>query len=132
MAEINLIKEETIDAQVTDINYIPAYKVAEEERRKNELERVSNENERETYFEDMVEKFESGYFKGEKGEQGIQGIQGEKGEKGDKGDKGEPGQNGKDGKDGKDGYTQDLSNYYTKPEIDELIGDIESVLNEVV
>lgn len=102
MAEINLIKEETIDAQVTDINYIPAYKVAEEERRKNELERVSNENKRITYYEEIQRKVDNGEF------------------------------NGKDGIDGKDGETQDLSNYYNKNEIDNMIGDIESVLNEVV
>lgn len=74
MAEINLIKEETIqvdltnestiDAQVTDINYIPAYKVAEEERRKNEIERVSNENERIEYYEEVRRDVENGEFDG--------------------------------------------------------------------
>ena len=53
---------------------------------------------------------------GPEGKPGIQGPQGPKGE---------------DGKDGKDGYTQDLSNYYTKEETDELIGDIETLLSEV-
>ena len=72
MAEI-LIKEEKIDVQVPDINYIPAYKVAEEQRRSNELERIANENEREAYYEDMIEKVENDYFKGEKGDKGDKG-----------------------------------------------------------
>lgn len=63
------------------------------------------------------EKGESGE-QGEQGPQGVQGPQGEvgpagpqgpKGDKGDKGDKGEP------------GTSPDLSNYYTKTEVDNLI-----------
>ena len=83
MAEINLIKEETIqvdltsespiDAQVPEINYIPGYKIAEEQRRSNELERITNENKREAYYEDMIEKVENDYFKGEKGDKGDKG-----------------------------------------------------------
>ena len=51
-------------------------------------------------MEDLEDKVESGYFKGDKGDkgdtgeqgpQGEQGIQGIQGEKGEKGDKGEPG-----------------------------------------
>jgi len=84
-------------------------------------------NEIDSALDDLQEKVDSGYFKGEKGdtgeqgpqgiqgerglqgEQGIQGIQGEKGEKGDKGDTGEKGQdgiNGTNGVDGKDGVIQ--------------------------
>ena len=70
---VNLSQEEEIRATVPDINYIPAYKVAEEQRRANELERISNENEREEYFEDMIEKVENDYFKGEKGDKGDKG-----------------------------------------------------------
>lgn len=44
-----------------------------------------------------------------------------KGPKGDKGDKGEPGKDA-------DG---DLSNYYTKGEIDNLVGDIETLLGGI-
>ena len=55
-----------------------------------------------------------------------------KGEKGDVGPQGPQGEQGIQGPKGQDGYTQDLSNYYTKNEVDELVGDIESVLNEVV
>lgn len=69
-------------------------------------------------LDDLQDKVDSDYFKGDKGdkgdtgeqgpqgerglqgEQGVQGIQGEKGEKGDKGDTGEKGQDGVDGKDG--------------------------------
>ena len=74
MAEINLIKEETIqvdltsenpiDAQVPEINYIPGYKIAEEERRKNEIERVTNENERIEYYEEVRRDVENGEFDG--------------------------------------------------------------------
>lgn len=49
----------------------------------------------------------------------VQVLDGEKGEKGDKGDTGEP------------GPAQDLSNYYTKSEIDSMIGDIESLLGAI-
>ena len=74
--------------------------------------------------DDLQDKVDSGYFKGEKGdkgdtgeqgaqgerglqgEQGIQGEKGEKGDKGDKGDTGEKGQDGTNGKDGKDGAIQ--------------------------
>ena len=83
MAEINLSKEETIkvnlssespiNANVPEINYIPGYKIAEEQRRSNELERIANESEREDYFEDMVQKVENDYFKGEKGDKGDKG-----------------------------------------------------------
>lgn len=98
---INLSSEETLKAQVTDINYIPSYKIAEQERRASELERKaseiereSNETKRETYYEDFKTKAESGYFKGEKGDKG---------------------EDGKDGVDGKDGYTPILGvDYWTE------------------
>lgn len=80
MAEINLSKEETINvnlasespinANVPDINYIPGYKVAEEQRRVNELERISNENERINYYQATQEKVNNGEFNGENGERG--------------------------------------------------------------
>lgn len=79
-------------------------------------------------------------IQGERGLQGEQGIQGEKGEKGDKGDTGEKGADGVNGTNGRDGYVQytagdnitidennvisatggDLSNYYTKAEINNI------------
>ncbi len=77
-------------------------------------------NEIDDALDDLQDKVDSGYFKGEKGdkgdrgEQGIQGIQGEKGEqgiqgiqgiqgqKGDKGDKGDTGATGQAGQDGND------------------------------
>lgn len=65
--------------------------------------RVNNElNEMNALADDLEEKVESGYFKGDKGDKGDtgeQGIQGEKGDKGDKGEQGTPGQNGQDGQD---------------------------------
>lgn len=92
--------------------------------------------------------------KGDRGERGLQGIQGptgprglqgprgEKGDKGDRGDQGPQGDIGPQGPQGPAGETPDLTNYYTKDEIDlnfytkveidSMIGDIEIVLNEVV
>lgn len=75
-------------------------------------------------LDDLQDKVDSDYFKGDKGDkgdtgeqgpqgerglQGEQGIQGEKGEKGDKGDKGDTGERGQDGTNGtngRDGYKQ--------------------------
>lgn len=74
---VNLSQEEEIRATVPDINYIPAYKVAEEQRRANENERIANENERIELYEDMIQKVENDYFKGEKGDTGERGPQGE-------------------------------------------------------
>lgn len=54
---VNLSQEEEIRATVPDINYIPAYKVAEEQRRANELERIE-------YYEDLQEKVNSGEMNG--------------------------------------------------------------------
>ena len=82
--------------------------------------------------DDLQDKVDSGYFKGEKGEKG------DKGDKGDIGEKGQDGINGTNGKDGAIQYTAgdnitidennvisaevpdvDLSNYYTKSEVNE-------------
>jgi hypothetical protein len=107
---INLSSEETIQANVPDINYIPAYKVAEEQRRSNEIERQA-------YYEEIQRKVANGEFNGEPGIQGEpgkdgtvsfeeltdaqreslrgpQGIQGEQGPKGEKGDTGNTGPQG--------------------------------------
>lgn len=72
---VNLSQEEEIRATVPDINYIPAYKVAEEQRRSNELERQA-------YYEEIQRKVNNGEFNGEQGPQGIQGEQGPKGDAG--------------------------------------------------
>lgn len=145
MASVNLNKENNLDiamstdapinAQVQNIDYLPSYKVAEEERRANELGRMANETARETYFEGMVAKFESGYFKGDKGEPGATGYDGKsleynwngtelgvrvegeteyaysdlKGIQGEKGEKGDPGE------------MQDLTPYATKEYVNEAI-----------
>ena len=78
-------------------------------------------NELDSALDDLQDKVDSGYFKGDKGdpgEQGPQGIQGERGlqgeqgiqgvpgEKGAKGDKGDPGEKGQDGTNGRDGAIQ--------------------------
>ena len=78
-------------------------------------------NEIDEALDDLQDKLDSGYFKGEKGdkgdrgEQGIQGIQGERGEKGEQGiqgiqgerglqgEQGIPGRDGQNGTDGRDG-----------------------------
>jgi hypothetical protein len=77
---------------------------------------------------------------GEKGDPGEQGPVGETGPKGDKGDQGEPGLKGDPGEDGKDYVLTeedkaeiagmvpspevDLTGYYTKEEIDELLANL--------
>lgn len=87
----------------------------ENERIANEEQRIENEDERERYYEDFIERVESGEFKGETGEQGpqgekgdtgeqgiqgIQGVQGEQGPTGPRGDKGEIGPQGPQGEKG--------------------------------
>ena len=58
--------------------------------------------------------------KGDKGEQGIQGIQGPQGPKGDTGPVGPQGPQGPKGEKG-EGASIDLSNYFTKAEIEEKL-----------
>ena len=70
---VNLSSEE-IKVTVPDINYIPAYKVAEEQRRTNELERIANEKERINYYQLMQEKVNKGEFDGKEGKQGERGF----------------------------------------------------------
>lgn len=125
---INLSKEETIKAQVTDINYIPSYKIAE-------LERQANEEERIAYYNDIQQKVANGEFNGKDGEKGEKGDKGEDGTlifeelteeqkaslKGDKGDKGEDGKDGVNGKDGVDGKTPVLGvDYWTESDKTEV------------
>ena len=62
-----LDEKSSINVQLTDINYIPGYKIAEEERRANEELRISNENERQTYYEELQQKVENGEFNGRDG-----------------------------------------------------------------
>lgn len=61
------MKAKKIKVQIPDINYIPGYMIAEQERRENEVIRQSNEEERIALYEDMQDKLESGYFNGEDG-----------------------------------------------------------------
>lgn len=87
--------------------------------------------------------------KGDTGERGLQGETGPQGPQGERGIQGEQGVKGDTGASGRDGYKQysagenitiendtisatvpeiDLSNYYTKSQIDGMIGNINSVL----
>ena len=122
MVEENL-RDEPIDVEVDDINYIPGYKEEEIQRRLNELERIQNEAEREAYINNLKEQIAQGYLKGDKGdkgdpgergERGLPGIQGERGEQGERGlqgVKGDPGNQGiqglpgAPGQDGQDGVS---------------------------
>ena len=130
--KITMAKESSINAQLQDINYIPGYQVAEEERRKNELERIANENERETYYADIQQRVANGEFNGKDGKDGAVGydgksleynwngtelgvrlegetefaytdLKGEQGERGLQGEKGERGEQGIQGSPGEKG-----------------------------
>ena len=117
----SLGSNDTTSVNLPPINYIPGYKIAEEERRANEVVRQENETQRIALYEDMEYKLETGYFDGADGvsleyvwdgtslgikrddEQdytyvdlkGAKGDTGDKGDKGDKGDTGATGQNGR-------------------------------------
>lgn len=134
---VNLASEEIIKTELPDINYIPGYKVAEEERR--------------AYYEDFKQRVENGEFNGEQGIQGEKGDPGKDGTmsfeelteeqkaslKGDKGDKGEPGETGDSGVHiGKEEPTDDsnvwidldeeLVEYATKEYVNEMLGVVEN------
>jgi hypothetical protein len=64
---VRLSDPENIEANVLDVNYIPGYEVAEQQRRANEVVRQSNETDRIALYEDMENKLETGYFDGEDG-----------------------------------------------------------------
>jgi hypothetical protein len=122
--EVNLAPEEAVETEVYDINYIPGYAVAEKERRE--------------YYEDFKQRVNAGEFNGQdgkdgkdglNGKDGADGLNGKDGEKGDKGDPGEKGEKGDPGEKGEPGAIQDLSNYYTKSEVDNVVGNINAVLS---
>ena len=71
MAEINLGNAETMQTSVYDINYIPDYVKAQQERRANELIRQENELQRIALAEDLENKRDTDYWKGEKGDTGA-------------------------------------------------------------
>ena len=98
---VNLTSDPTIKTEVPDINYMPGYKVAEEQRRANELERQA-------YYEEIQRKVDNGEFNGEQGPQGEPGKDGivtfeefteeqKASLKGDKGDTGPQGPKGDKG-----------------------------------
>lgn len=87
MAEVNLgndtslnvsLGEQTnLSTTVYDLNYIPDYVKAEQERRANETIRITNEETRQdneqdriALYEDLLNKVATDYFKGEKGDTG--------------------------------------------------------------
>ena len=88
---VDLSNDESISTKLQDINYIPGYIEAENQRRTNEEIRISNENERISYFNDMKSKVEEGYFNGKDGVDGINGVDGKDGIDGVNGIDGEDG-----------------------------------------
>ena len=122
--------DSTINTSIPDINYIPGYKAAEEERRANEVVRQANETYRENYFDEMKREYESGALDGAtfipdvnsdgdiswtnnkgmvnpetrniRGPKGDAGPQGVQGIQGPTGPQGEQGQQGIQGPTGKD------------------------------
>lgn len=81
--------------------------------------RVNDElNEMNALADDLEEKVESGYFKGDKGDTGATGPQGPEGPRGPQG---EQGPEGPQGPQGEKGDTPDLTDYYTKQEVNSLI-----------
>lgn len=97
---IDLLEEEPIQTEVTDINYIPSYKIAESERQANEKERIA-------YHNELQQRVANGEFNGKDGKDGINGQDGKDGEKGEKGDKGEQGIQGIQGERGLQGEKGD-------------------------
>jgi len=78
MASVILGKEERLVVNLKELNYIPDYKIYEEERQQNELERIA-------YYESFQQAVENGEFDGEQGIQGERGPEGPQGPIGDNG-----------------------------------------------
>lgn len=86
--------------------------------------RVNDElNEMNALADDLEEKVESGYFKGDKGDKGDTGETGATGPQGPQGEQGPQGIQGPKGDKGDKGDTPDLTNYYTKQETNGLLDD---------
>ena len=68
---------------------------------------------------------------GEKGEDGIQGPQGEPGPQGEQGIQGEKGDPGEQGPQGPKGDTPSLDGYATEQYVNDILGDIESLLGGI-
>lgn len=62
-----------IEVELYDINYIPDYVEAEEERQANEAIRQANEQNRIALYDDLENKKETDYWKGDKGDKGDPG-----------------------------------------------------------
>ena len=78
MASVILGKEQTLVVNLKDLNYIPDYKIYEEERQQNELERIE-------YYESLQQAVANGEFDGPQGPQGPAGERGPRGPIGDNG-----------------------------------------------
>jgi hypothetical protein len=78
MASVILGKEERLVVNLNEVNYIPDYKIYEEERQQNELERIA-------YYESLQQAVENGEFDGEQGVPGERGPEGPQGPIGDNG-----------------------------------------------
>ena len=63
-----------IEVELYDINYIPDYVEAEEERQANEAIRQANEQDRIALYNDLEYKKETDYWKGDKGDPGEDGV----------------------------------------------------------
>lgn len=126
VADLKIEKPIEVDADFSDIGYIPGYQKAEEERR--------------VYYEDFKQRVENGEFNGKDGEKGDKGdkgddgiltftdftdeqresLRGPQGDKGDKGDKGDVGGQGPKGDKGEPGDAYVLTDA-DKQEISTLV-----------
>ena len=125
-----------LNTNIPDINYIPGYKAAEEERRNNETQRISSENDREEYIDELKVKVNNGYFNGAtfipsvddlgniswnndkglvnpttkniRGPKGEDGAQGPQGIQGEQGEQGIQGPKGDTGEQGPKGEKGDV------------------------
>ena len=77
--------EETLNVILHDVDYIPDYRIAEEQRQANEVTRQANEIERQEYYEEIQEKVNNGDFNGKDGTNGIDGKDGINGIDGENG-----------------------------------------------
>lgn len=63
-----------IEVELYDVNYIPDYVEAEEQRQANEAIRQENEQDRIALYNDLEYKKETDYWRGEKGDRGESGV----------------------------------------------------------
>lgn len=66
--------EGNLNVILHDVDYIPDYRIAEEQRQANEATRQANEIERQEYYEEIQEKVNNGDFNGKNGIDGKDGA----------------------------------------------------------